>query len=97
MITETVMVYFDDLDAMGVVHNGRYAALLERALAAYGTPDGLAVRSRSSSLRRGALRGQGVRHHLSRADHPDRGRAGAAVARSPRQHQCHVRVPGPVR
>ena len=35
MITETVMVYVDDLDAMGVVHNGRYAALLERALAAY--------------------------------------------------------------
>jgi len=35
MHTETVMVYFDDLDAMGVVHNGRYATLFERALAAY--------------------------------------------------------------
>jgi acyl-CoA thioester hydrolase len=40
MITETVMVYFDDLDAMGVVHNGRYAALFERALAAYWTRAG---------------------------------------------------------
>lgn len=35
MTTETVMVYFEDLDAMGVVHNGRYAILFERALAAY--------------------------------------------------------------
>jgi acyl-CoA thioester hydrolase len=35
MHTETVMVYFDDLDAMGVVHNGRYATVLERALAGY--------------------------------------------------------------
>jgi acyl-CoA thioester hydrolase len=32
---ETVSVHFDDLDAMGVVHNGRYALLLERALAAF--------------------------------------------------------------
>ena len=40
MITETVVVYFDDLDAMGVVHDGRYAALLERALAAYWTRAG---------------------------------------------------------
>lgn len=92
MITETVVVYFDDLDAMGVVHDGRYAALLERALAAYGTPDGLAVRSRSSSLRRGALRGQGVRHHLSRTDHPDRA-VQVQLARSPWQHQRRVRIP----
>ena len=35
MHTETVMIYFDDLDAMGVVHNGRYVTLLERALATY--------------------------------------------------------------
>ena len=40
MHTETVMVYFEDLDAMGVVHNGRYAALLERALAGYWTRAG---------------------------------------------------------
>jgi acyl-CoA thioester hydrolase len=35
MINETVMIHFEDLDAMGVVHNGRYVMLLERALAAY--------------------------------------------------------------
>ena len=35
MTTETVRIYFEDLDAMGVVHNGRYAVLFERALAAY--------------------------------------------------------------
>ena len=35
MVSETVTVYFDDLDAMGVVHNGRYAVLLERAIAAF--------------------------------------------------------------
>ena len=40
MHTETVMIYFDDLDAMGVVHNGRYATLLERALAGYWTRAG---------------------------------------------------------
>ena len=40
MHTETVMVYFDDLDATGVVHNGRYASLLERALAGYWTRAG---------------------------------------------------------
>jgi acyl-CoA thioester hydrolase len=32
---ETVPVYFDDLDAMGVVHNARYVTLFERALTAY--------------------------------------------------------------
>ena len=40
MPTETVTVYFDDLDAMGVVHNGKYVTLLERALAAYWTRAG---------------------------------------------------------
>ena len=40
MHTETVMVYFDDLDAMGVVHNGKYVTLFERALAAYWTRAG---------------------------------------------------------
>jgi hypothetical protein len=40
MHTETVNIYFDDLDAMGVVHNGRYAILLERALGAYWTRAG---------------------------------------------------------
>ncbi len=32
---ETVPVHFDDLDAMGLVHNARYALMLERALSAY--------------------------------------------------------------
>jgi len=40
MTTETVMIYFDDLDAMGVVHNGRYVILFERALGAYWTRAG---------------------------------------------------------
>lgn len=34
-VIEPVMVHFDDLDAMGIVHNGRYVLLLERALMAY--------------------------------------------------------------
>lgn len=32
---EPVRVNFDDLDAMGVLHNSRYAVLVERALATY--------------------------------------------------------------
>ena len=35
--TEPVVVHFDDLDAMGIVHNARYAVLLERALSAFWT------------------------------------------------------------
>ena len=34
-VIEPVQVHFEDLDAMGVVHNGRYVLLLERALAAF--------------------------------------------------------------
>jgi hypothetical protein len=41
-VIEPVDVHFDDLDAMGVVHNGRYVLLLERALAAYWTRAGWA-------------------------------------------------------
>jgi acyl-CoA thioester hydrolase len=41
-VIEPVEVHFDDLDAMGVVHNGRYVLLLERALAAYWTRAGWA-------------------------------------------------------
>ncbi|HEU5267358.1 MAG TPA: thioesterase family protein [Jatrophihabitans sp.] len=37
---EPVEVYFDDLDAMGVVHNAKYGLLVERALAAYWTRHG---------------------------------------------------------
>lgn len=32
---EPVLVYFDDLDPMGIMHNARYAVLVERALAHY--------------------------------------------------------------
>jgi acyl-CoA thioester hydrolase len=32
---ETVTVYYDDLDSMGIVHNSRYAVMLERALNAF--------------------------------------------------------------
>ena len=32
---ELLPVYFDDLDPMGVVHNARFALLIERALAAF--------------------------------------------------------------
>ena len=39
-VIEPVMVHFEDLDAMGIVHNARYVLLLERALAAYWTKAG---------------------------------------------------------
>jgi acyl-CoA thioester hydrolase len=32
---ETISVHFDDIDAMGFVHNARYAVLLERAMTAF--------------------------------------------------------------
>lgn len=32
---QPIAVHFDDLDAMGLVHNARYAVLLERSLSAY--------------------------------------------------------------
>ena len=32
---ELVSVHFDDLDAMGIVHNAKFAVLLERALTPY--------------------------------------------------------------
>ncbi|WP_214416988.1 acyl-CoA thioesterase [Sphaerisporangium fuscum] len=34
-VYEPVQVYFDDLDAMGLLHNSRYALLVERAIGAY--------------------------------------------------------------
>lgn len=34
-VFEPVQVYFDDLDAMGLLHNSRYALLVERAIGAY--------------------------------------------------------------
>lgn len=38
---EHVTVHFDDLDAMGILHNARYAVLLERALTPYWTERGI--------------------------------------------------------
>lgn len=32
---EPIAIYFDDLDAMGIVHNARYVVLLERAVTPY--------------------------------------------------------------
>lgn len=37
---EPVVVHFDDLDAMGLLHNGRYPVLVERALTPYWTARG---------------------------------------------------------
>lgn len=37
---EPIGIYFDDLDAMGIVHNARYAVLLERAVTPYWTARG---------------------------------------------------------
>lgn len=37
---EPITVYFDDLDAMGILHNARYAVLLERAVTPYWTARG---------------------------------------------------------
>ncbi|BCB85760.1 acyl-CoA thioesterase [Phytohabitans suffuscus] len=37
---EPITVYFDDLDPMGIVHNARYAVLLERAVTPYWTVRG---------------------------------------------------------
>ena len=41
---EHVPVHFDDLDAMGILHNARYAVLLERALTPYWAERGVAFR-----------------------------------------------------
>ncbi|RIV32607.1 acyl-CoA thioesterase [Micromonospora radicis] len=42
---EHAMVHFDDLDAMGILHNARYAVLLERALTTYWSARGVAFRN----------------------------------------------------
>ncbi|MFF4811273.1 acyl-CoA thioesterase [Micromonospora chersina] len=39
---EHVTVHFDDLDSMGILHNARYAVLLERALTPYWAERGVA-------------------------------------------------------
>jgi len=50
-VIEQVQVHFEDLDALGVVHNGRYVLLLERALAAYWTRAGWAFDLAASSFK----------------------------------------------
>ncbi|MFC9846310.1 acyl-CoA thioesterase [Streptomyces sp. NPDC060223] len=39
--TETVGIFFDDLDAFGMLYHGKYAAILERAITSYFTGVGL--------------------------------------------------------
>ncbi|MFC7534882.1 acyl-CoA thioesterase [Actinoplanes sp. GCM10030250] len=41
MITVRMPVHFDDLDAMGVLHNSRYAVLMERAMIHWWTEQGV--------------------------------------------------------
>ncbi|WP_328807613.1 acyl-CoA thioesterase [Nonomuraea antri] len=38
--SRTVQIHFDDLDAMGLLHNSRYALLVERAISAFWTDAG---------------------------------------------------------
>ena len=40
---ETMPVHFDDLDAMGILHNAKYAVMLERALSAYWSRHGYMI------------------------------------------------------
>ncbi|GIF65200.1 4-hydroxybenzoyl-CoA thioesterase [Asanoa ishikariensis] len=40
---ERVRIHYDDLDSMGIVHNSRYALLLERALTAYWEERGFGI------------------------------------------------------
>ncbi len=39
---EVATIHFDEMDAMGVLHNGRYALLMERAMVAFWTKHGRA-------------------------------------------------------
>ena len=40
-VTVRMIVHFDDLDAIGIVHNARYAVLLERAMSQYWASHGV--------------------------------------------------------
>ncbi|TDC42286.1 hotdog domain-containing protein [Micromonospora sp. KC213] len=46
---EHVTVHFDDLDAVGILHNARYAVLLERALTPYWAARGISFQRGSTS------------------------------------------------
>ncbi|MEV4481303.1 thioesterase family protein [Micromonospora coxensis] len=46
---EHVPVHFDDLDALGILHNARYAVLLERALTPYWAARGISFQGGAAS------------------------------------------------
>ncbi|MBX7264739.1 acyl-CoA thioesterase [Micromonospora sp. Llam7] len=46
---EHALVHFDDLDALGILHNARYALLLERALTAYWSMHGISYQGARGS------------------------------------------------
>ncbi|MEV1142808.1 thioesterase family protein [Micromonospora sp. NPDC049799] len=46
---ERVPVHFDDLDALGILHNARYAVLLERALTPYWADRGVSYQGGRTS------------------------------------------------
>jgi acyl-CoA thioester hydrolase len=47
---ETIQIHFDDLDPMGIVHNSRYAILLERSLTDFWVARGWAADAASSEF-----------------------------------------------
>ncbi|MGW4466032.1 acyl-CoA thioesterase [Micromonospora sp. NPDC004704] len=47
---EPIMVHFDDLDMMGIVHNAKYALLLERALTPFWADRGFAYENGQLSV-----------------------------------------------
>ncbi len=62
---EPVSVHYDDFDAMGVVHNGRYPVLLERALTTFWAERGFAFTTGGGPVGMGGGNGTG------RATSPD--------------------------
>ena len=47
--TRQLHVHFDDLDPVGVVHNARYAVLLERAISLYWQEHGMFIKDSAPS------------------------------------------------
>ena len=47
---ENIQIHFDDLDPMGIVHNSKYALLLERSLTNYWVARGWAADAASSAF-----------------------------------------------
>jgi len=48
--TEHIEIFFDDLDALGMLYHGRYAAILERGLTLYFAKVGLAFGHEDTNL-----------------------------------------------